>query len=173
MIALIGALGVALATGGCASKTEKVSCQQRDWYEIGRRDGAQGASLDRLKQYKQECGGDFSPNWETVYVNGRNAGLVDYCMPENAFELGRMGISYLYVCPSTVEPRFLAAYRRGQQARKLELKQKELDTQIDSITQRLLRADGGTYESRELSSQLDQLKKLRAANQRQRDKISK
>src|SRR3954469_4991476 len=115
------AVGAALVVSACASKTEKASCERRDWYELGRRDGSQGLPLDRMIEYKKECGEQFNSSGETVYMNGRNAGLVEFCLPENAYELGLMGMSYLFVCPSTMETDFLASFRKGQQARVLQL----------------------------------------------------
>jgi len=115
------AAGAAYLVSGCTSTQEKVSCAQRDWYETGRQDGAQGATLDRLAKHRVECGHEFNSSWESLYTNGRNAGLVEFCAPENAYQMGRMGIAYLYVCPSTVEEQFLTSYRKGQEFRQLEV----------------------------------------------------
>ncbi|MGE0527300.1 MAG: DUF2799 domain-containing protein [Bdellovibrionales bacterium] len=169
---LCGVLAALVTVVACASQSENVACTQRDWYELGRRDGAQGASMDRMAALKQECGGSFSSDWETVYVNGRNAGLVDYCAPENGYELGRSGIAYLYVCPSTIEPTFLNSYRRGQEARQLELKQKELDARIDSLTDQLDKAST-RFERTRLADELNQLQRLRARNERELTRVSK
>ncbi len=156
----------------CTSTPEKVSCGQRDWYESGRHDGAQGATLDRLAKYKVECGHEFNSTWESVYTNGRNAGLVEYCASDNAYELGRMGIAYVYVCPSTVEAEFLAGYRRGQQARELEIANQKLDSEIDHLSNKLGRVDS-KFEQREIASELEQLKKLRAKNEKNLDEVAK
>jgi len=153
-----------------AKKAEIVACGQRDWYETGRHDGSQGATLDRLSTYKSECGSDFESLWETMYSNARNAGLFEYCAPENSFELGRMGIAYHYVCPSTSEPEFLAGYRRGQQARDLEIQNQQLDAEIDMIVAKLTAA-ANTYEKRQLAGELDGLRRVRAKNERELDKI--
>lgn len=161
----------ALVAAGCSSTPEKPACEQRDWYESGRRDGSQGAPLDRLASYKLECGAEFSGFWETMYTNGRNAGLVEYCSSENSFELGRMGIAYLYVCPSTTEGDFLAGYRRGQRARQLEIENQRLDQEIDTLLSRI-NAENSKYARRELASELDQLRKLRSQNEKNLNKIS-
>lgn len=159
----------------CTSTVEKASCAQRDWYEVGRRDGSQGATLDRRDQYRAECSEDFGDHLETIYTNGRNAGLVEFCQTDNAFQLGRMGIAYMYVCPSTMEPQFLTGYRRGQQARLLEVKKKDLDAQIDELSKRLEETSVASedYENREIHSELDELRKLRAANDSELSKISR
>jgi len=167
----LGALAALGLLIGCASKPDKVSCDQRDWFETGRRDGAQGATLDRLTKHKGECGDQFNAFWETIYTNGRNAGLVEYCAPDNSYELGRMGIPYLYACPSTTENEFLAGYRRGQKARELETENQKLNTEIDSILAKLNREESN-FTRRELASELEQLRKLRSKNEKDLDRIS-
>jgi hypothetical protein len=158
---------------GCSSagKVEKLSCEQKDWYEIGRTDGAKGATLDIFNQRKGECADGFSAYWETMYNNGRNAGLVEFCAPENSFELGRMGIAYHYVCPSTMEAAFLEGYRKGQKARELEIANQKLDAEIDALLTRLAN-ENNQYEKREIASELDDLRKTRAKNERNLENIS-
>lgn len=160
-----------LTLSACASKsTDLATCDQSDWYELGRRDGSQGISSDRLERHQKRCDKGFRSDWETMYTNGRNAGLVEYCEAKNGYDLGRMGIAYLYVCPSTVEPQFLTAYRRGQQARDLELESKKLELEIDQVSQKLLIADNQP-EQQELAAELTQLKKVRAEKERQLSRI--
>lgn len=159
--------------GGCASKpieAEKATCEQADWYELGRSDGSQGSPTNRLTQHQKDCAKSLNPEWETVYTNGRNAGLVEYCDPKNAFELGRMGVAYYYVCPSTVEPLFLAGYRKGQQARELELQNQKIDGEIDQLTQKIVQTESEN-EQQALKAQLTELKKLRSQNDQELSKI--
>ncbi|NJL23774.1 MAG: DUF2799 domain-containing protein [Calothrix sp. SM1_5_4] len=162
--------GTLILLSACATQQENVSCVQRDWYELGRRDGARGATMDRMEIFERECP---SKDWETIYINGRNAGLVDYCAPENAFELGRMGIAYLYVCPSTIEPAFLSAYRKGQHARKLEMRAKELDARINSLNEKVGQKFLDEIERHKLTSELEELRQLRARNTEELNQISK
>jgi hypothetical protein len=156
---------------GCSSTPhDEASCDQADWYELGRRDGSQGAPTDKLKDHRKSCTKNFRSDWESMYTNGRNAGLVEYCDPKNGYELGRMGVGYYYVCPSTVEPQFLLSYRRGQRAHELELQSKQLDLRIDQLSQKLLVANN-KYDQQELTGELDQLRKQRAQKERELAKI--
>lgn len=166
------ALGLFTILAACTSTPDRVSCAQRDWYENGRHDGAQGATLDRLAKYKAECGNEFISSFESLYTNGRNAGLVEYCTPENAFQLGRMNISYMYTCPSTVEEQFLTAYRKGQEARQLEVANKKIDAKIDENLGRMNSAENKA-ERRELASEIEELKRKRAQNEKTLDKVTK
>ena len=146
-----------LTLAACASRpTDKATCDQRDWFELGRHDGAQGSSEELLKRHVKECRKQFRSDWETMYANGRNAGLVEYCTPENAFELGKMGIAYLYVCPSTMEPKFLANYRKGQRARELEIENKKLESKIDTISEKL-NTTRNDFEKVRMSNEIIQL----------------
>lgn len=167
----VSALIFLISLVSCATRSADVAtCEQADWYELGRRDGSQGTPTDRLNQHQKECAKSFNPDWETMYTNGRNSGLVEYCDPKNAYELGRLGAAYHYVCPTTVERPFLLGYRKGQDARDLEMQNQKLDEQINETTQKLLQS-GDTYEKNELSTALEQLKKLRAKNDRELSKI--
>jgi hypothetical protein len=171
LLALV--LGFALTACSSVQKApepEKATCEQADWYELGRRDGSQGTPTDRLTAHQKECAKLSNPDWETIYTNGRNAGLVEYCDPKNAYELGRMGVAYYYVCPSTVEPPFLAAYRKGQQAREIEIANQKLDDQIDQLGQKLVASDSAN-EKKDIEKQIDELKAARAKNDQELSKI--
>ncbi len=160
-----------LLAAGCALTTDTVQCSKRDWYELGRRDGAQGQALDKIDQYAGECGRSSMSEWQTIYVNGRNAGLVEYCLPENAFELGRTAIPYWNVCPSTSEPSFLAAYRKGQNSLALESENRKLDQQIAILADQKNHAGSG-FDKRRIEKEMMQLKKLRAQNTQKLNKSS-
>lgn len=124
---------IAAGISACASKPLVAQCEQRDWFELGRNDGAQGSGDGQLKKHARDCRKEFRSDWETMYTNGRNAGLVEYCTADNAFQLGKTGQPYFYVCPSTMEQKFLSGYRRGQRARDLELESKKLESKADSV----------------------------------------
>ena len=150
-----------LLTTGCSVKQIQLSCAQRDWYEIGRSDGAQGLPAVKLDGYRRECRGDLQGNNEMIYLNGRNAGLVEYCQPESGFQLGRAGQTYDRVCVATVEPPFLAAYARGLRARAIEQRGKDLDAEIETLSNQLLRTEGASAQ-RQLSVQLKLLRQARS-----------
>lgn len=127
-----------LALIGCASKTEKAACDQRDWFELGRNDGARGNTNDQLPKHRDDCGSSKNrPDWERMYANGRNAGLVEYCSAANAVELGKSGIPYMFVCPPTMESEFLAGYRKGQRARELEVESRKIEAELELLNQKL------------------------------------
>jgi hypothetical protein len=145
---------------GCAStpSDQKFSCERSDWYEIGRRDGSSGLPAKKLNDYRQECGNKLRADDETLYTNGRNAGLVEYCTPQNAFELGRMKLTYYYVCPSTVEPSFLSAYKKGGKARNLEMENQKLAAKIEDLSQKMNAQEVESAKRRDIASEINELK---------------
>lgn len=166
-------VSIAILSGiGCSSAPEKISCSQSDWYEIGRLDGAQGRGIDALEKHRNNCGASFGDDNETVYTNGRNAGLVEYCSLENAYEMGRMATAYSYVCPTTVEAAFLGQYEKGKVARELETQNEKLDARMYSIRQQMTsRLPAG--ERLQLLTELKQIRKEREANQRKLAQVTK
>jgi hypothetical protein len=149
----------------CTSQpsADRISCQNSDWYEIGRRDGASGAPVDRLKNYEKTCNGVVDPENEVVYRNGRNAGLVEYCSTRNGYELGRMNSNYQDVCPSQMEDAFMKAYKSGGLARQSEAISRKLSDRIDDLTDRLENDKEADSDQRaELRSQIESLKEQRA-----------
>lgn len=172
-IRITSILLVAGLFSACASKPERASCDQRDWFELGRHDGAQGSTQDQLNSHSRECGRKLRSDWETMYANGRNAGLAEYCTAENAFELGKMGVAYLYVCPSTTESKFLSGYRQGQRARELEIENQKIEGKIESVSEKL-NVTENEYDRARLVSELNQLQNLKAENERELERhISK
>lgn len=165
-------IAFALGLSACAStSTQKQTCQQRDWFELGRHDGAQGSTEAKFDKHTEECRKQVNTSEvETMYTNGRNAGLVEYCTPENAFELGRMGLVYMYVCPSTVEPRFLSAYRKGQRARDLEIENKKLEGKIETVAEKLNQS-ANDFERLRLTSEIAQLQAQRDKNQKEIERV--
>jgi hypothetical protein len=161
---LAGTLFISIS---CVSgSTDRATCEQQDWYELGRRDGAEGIPAARLADRQKQCSKSFNPRWEAMYANGRNAGLVDYCDGRNAYELGKSEVPYFSVCPSTVEQKFLAAYHRGQDSRNIELQNQMLDNEINDLTQRIIDSKSDV-EVHDLQGQLTELRSRRVQNERE------
>lgn len=164
---------ILLGTGACSTTSDKYTCENFDWYEIGRRDGASGTTLDRIEKYHNSCHSDFDTSAESMYRNGRNKGLVEYCSGRNGFELGRMRIKYNAVCPKTAESDFMKSYERGETARRLEVENQRLTAQIDEMTEQSNNtASLSDEEKQKLSSDIESLKKQRAENDQEILRIS-
>lgn len=98
--------------GGCATMSGD-ECATSDWYAIGFEDGSRGSTSDRFGDRRKACAKHgVTPNFQE-YQAGRAEGLVEYCQPSRAFNLGSRGGQYRGVCASHNEGRFLDAYNSG------------------------------------------------------------
>lgn len=115
MIRKVVVLIALVLSAGCGTRRliTATPCQGLDWFEIGRRDGAIGKTVNALSEHNEECKFGEKPNAD-LYINGRNAGLVDFCTNQSGFEIGRAGTPYMAVCPDHLEKRFMPGYEQGQ-----------------------------------------------------------
>ncbi len=154
---LLPALGV---LGGCAAMSEE-ECQMSDWRTVGYEDGLMGRSGTAIGTYRKACAkAGVTPDLDE-YQAGRAEGLVEFCRPQNGYALGERGGSYAGVCPTQVEPAFLAAYEEGrtlytlrrdvsQLSSELSRTEREIDDIEQAIEHETLRmiGDGLTPEER-------------------------
>ena len=134
----------------------KALCAKTDWFEVGRNDGALGLSTGKIAEYRVRCDDTPHPVNEELYLNGHNAGLIDYCTATVGLEAGRNGLPYENVCPGNLEKPFIESYRLGLRIRTLEQENVELDSRIDNLN-RLIK---GSY-SDSMKAQVDQLRARR------------
>jgi hypothetical protein len=114
---------------GCSSMNEK-QCHTADWRLIGYEDGLAGHSSLQLKQHREACAKHgISPDLDQ-YLTGHREGLVVYCRPTKAFNLGRAGQSYPGICPTEMEDSLRPAYRDGAKVYKYHSK-------VQKVQQRL------------------------------------
>ncbi len=160
----LAALGLMAActhlTPPSLSGSRPLPCSHMDWYEVGRLDGLSGAKPSKIEEHKLVCSGELSDLNEDMYMNGRDAGLVEYCSPQSGLEAGRKGDAYKNVCPTHLEPQFLTSYRVGQKIRELEIENENLEARIRSLS-RLLSQNSS---SQAIRAQIEQLRNRRTQN---------
>ena len=120
---------------------------------------------------RQDCGLKSEITRENLYLNGRNAGLVDFCRPSNGFEMGSNGEIYYYVCPVDVESQFLARYRIGRRVYQLEKANQEIAQEMESILKRLESAKISAQQKGRLGQQIKNLRSARAQNDKTLNQI--
>jgi hypothetical protein len=121
-----------LALGGCASTT-KNQCLVGDWQTLGYRDGLNGTQSTALLRHQNSCmKHGVTPDRE-AYLTGWREGVVQYCQPDNGFDVGNSGAGYGNVCPEHLQQQFRAAYSDGRQ---LYLARVELNNLRHGIEQR-------------------------------------
>ncbi len=102
-----------IGLGGCATMSGD-ECATSDWSAIGYEDGSRGYSTERFSRHRKACAKHgITPDFQ-AYQQGRSQGLVEFCQPSRAFNLGASGGQYNGVCSVELEPEFLDAYRVGQ-----------------------------------------------------------
>jgi hypothetical protein len=133
---IIGLAAIAIVVQGCASMSGQ-ECMVADWQAIGYEDGVRGAGGDRIGNHRKACAKHgMTPDLQ-AYRTGREAGLREFCQPENGYNLGVRGASYAGVCPADLDVDFFAAYTDGKRLYKLRSQVSQVETQIRSKERRL------------------------------------
>jgi len=103
-----------LALLSSCTTLNKDECRTADWKLIGFEDGGKGYNASRIGRHRKACAEyGISPDLN-LYMSGRKEGLHKYCIPVNAYNLGKHGSAYKGVCSGYDERRFIAAYRDGK-----------------------------------------------------------
>ena len=125
-----------LALAGC-SAMNRSECQVSDWRAVGFEDGAKGASVARIGEYRKACSKyQVAPDLE-AYRAGYAEGVSSYCREANGFNVGSRGVVYQGICPAESEEGFLTGYRSGFHLYELNVAVDSLSGQIASKHQSL------------------------------------
>ena len=105
-------LGSFLLLSSCATLS-KQECMVGDWQAIGYNDGVSGYQSDRLAAHAKACAkASIAPDYQ-AWERGRQLGLKQYCMTDNAYNLGRRGSKLNNVCPVAMVSTLQHANQRG------------------------------------------------------------
>ena len=133
---LIAILSLSLAS--CVSLGPELSCEGTNWYELGRQTGRQGEVLKDKWDMNSICGSrDLYSQKYAILETGYFAGLAEFCSPENAFNLGRLGLGVKKECPDQFKEAYMAAYERGQRFAEIEASNLKTDQKIEVLTDEL------------------------------------
>lgn len=113
---------------------KKPSCEELDWFELGRSDGAQGLSSLNWEKREQKCE-KFSESHHQSFVNGWYAGVDEFCSESHGFAFGKTGNKYFDVCPTSKEAAFLKAYRKGIKVFLYESDNKKISEELRSLSE--------------------------------------
>jgi outer membrane murein-binding lipoprotein Lpp len=131
----------AIVLGGCASGTSKEQCVAADWRTIGYEDGLRGSPADRIGGHRAACGKHGVTPDLAAYLEGRERGLKEYCLPKNGFRAGLTGGSYANVCSGATEAAFVDAYRLGRQIFEARSALRHTQSQLRSSRDGLVQTD--------------------------------
>jgi hypothetical protein len=109
-----------LLLAGCASLS-KEECLASNWQQIGYKDGLEGQTVNRLDDHIKACAEYGITPVADQYYAGRSQGLLNYCQPASAFDLGRKGWdNNVAACPPDMQNTFLQEYSKGREINDLE-----------------------------------------------------
>lgn len=132
--------------GGCAVISEN-ECQAGLWYERGIEDGARGRSQATVYQIAQKCH-EYGVRTDTeAWQRGHEAGIEQFCTPENGFVVGRRGHNYEGVCTGPTADLFLANYERGLAVYQAEQQYAALERQYYEAEREVVRIEHALEEA--------------------------
>jgi hypothetical protein len=118
-----------IVLAGC-SAMGRSECEVSDWRSVGFEDGARGASVARIGDYRKACAKHgVTPDLE-AYRAGYAQGVETYCRAANGFNLGSSGGAYGGMCPGELEGEFLSGYQSGRQLYELNAAVNVVTSQI-------------------------------------------
>lgn len=167
---VVAALAFGFALTGCATLSQS-DCASGDWFNIGRQDALWGYTPDRLSQHEKACFKHGYGSDPQAYEAGYAEGLIAFCVPEKAFDLGRRGSSYYGQCPPEADASFLPAFDLGRQVNDLDLELTRIESEIEDLRKEM-KDDKASQESRDAAEQrLRYVRNDRDRRERERDAL--
>ncbi len=120
---------MAAILGSCQTLSKK-ECLTANWEALGEADGAAGRPSDHILKHNKACARvDIVPD-QTLWLAGRERGLVSYCTPRNAVRVGLSGRLHHNVCPPEKQAAFQQGYDVGSE---VERARSRRDSLFDDI----------------------------------------
>ena len=149
---IFGLTVAAMLLSSCASMS-KQECLTANWLDQGFRDGRNGEPLARIEDHREACAKVGVRPDQSLYLQGRDRGILLYCTPDNGMQEGRLGRSYRNACPAHLEHQFLRAYEQGKQFYEVEQRIEKLNSQSSQL-EKELRDEDNKERSRYLRQEL-------------------
>ena len=105
-------IAAAAVAAGCATMSAE-QCASADWSAIGLKDGTNGETMKMADSREAACAKANVTMDRIAYSSGREQGLVTYCTPQHAFEIGKVNGRYDGVCADHGEKEFVYAHNQG------------------------------------------------------------
>lgn len=121
---------------GCASMSQD-ECLSADWYTIGFEDGSRGYAQNHIGNHRKSCAKHgVTPNFEN-YTKGHSRGLVHYCVPNTAFNLGSQGRIFPQLCRGLSTPEMEDAFDLGRDAYAIQQEISQLSKERETLESEL------------------------------------
>lgn len=121
---------------GCASMSIE-ECLHANWYQRGVLDGESGEKRTYVEEHAKACKEAHVVPDFARWTAGWERGIVNFCTPENGFEVGRRGSYYQRSCPPQYDADFMAGYRDGKAIYDAERKVDDLENRIRNQEKKL------------------------------------
>lgn len=155
---------------GCATLSEG-QCYTGDWFGIGNVDARSGYTSDRLNQHNEACG-EFGISLDPdEYYAGYQEGLIAFCVPAEAFALGRRGASYYGQCPPGAERDFVPAFELGAELYAVDQQLVQIDADIERLREDGQEENISEEELDAIDAALGSAKRERRRRSEDRDRI--
>lgn len=137
---LLLAATIVLSLASCATMSPE-ECKSANWRDVGHRDGLNGKPLSLLSTRASDCAESNVRVDNAAYLRGRDAGLRNFCQPENAAQFGLNGGNYEGVCPPQIDGEFRRQFQLGRNVYVYRSEVNQIDSSIQSKEQRLRTLD--------------------------------
>jgi hypothetical protein len=167
LLRILTVVVLAASLHGCASLS-KNECLSANWEDIGRRDGRNGYTEERLMDHTTACAKVGITPDRDAWLHGREQGLESYCEPRNGFRIGEYGGNYTTgVCRGFDEDAFVDAWRDGREIYRISSAISSADNEIREVIAALERKDVEPKQREALAYRLGELRARRDELQRE------
>lgn len=122
--------------GACATLT-KNECTNADWFSIGYSDGANGKEAGYFARHVKACEKHGVTPQQSPWKEGREDGLRVFCVPEQAYRIGRRGGGFPAVCTPKETIAMRPAWDWGRNYYEYTKDIAEVDDYIDELEEAL------------------------------------
>ena len=113
---------------------QPTTCQELDWYEIGRQDGSNIQNGKGRRTIAPTCEDSDTSLSEALYNNGFDSSIAQYCTPQNGYELGlTKQISKEDLCPPLLRDEFAISYKQGLRANQIKSEQQHISNKLETL----------------------------------------
>lgn len=167
MIRLIVILGLVVTVLSSCDAVTPEQCEAGNWREIGLSDGKQGRSAGYVAEIQKACSKVGVTVDEQAWRAGREAGLKQYCTPQNAYKIGRNGTQLANVCTGPSVSELNAANIKGRKYYAINSEISSLRTRSSDIDTKIFFIGSTTDEEK-----LKEIRDLKREQQKIKTRIS-
>lgn len=154
-------LALALVGLSSCSTIRHEDCPHVDWYQLGLKDGREGAAESRLHEHRRACRDAGVMPDERRYLAGRSEGLRTYCTLPNALAEGMAGRTYARVCPGPLDAAFLEVNAAAHAVYEVRRRIRDVETSISSRESQLRKRDLSDRDRDRLRSEIREMDRRR------------